>query len=1192
MQFPNNDTFYVDPQLGYYFYRAVDMSIPSRGFDIQLKRHFNSEWFYDSIYDGWFFDFDEHLYIDPYDESIMIKFPEGRALRFEYDSDSDTYTPTTADNYLQMERIANVDEYIYIASFNNGEKHYFDNNGELIKKEDAIGNCITYIRDEISRRGPRGISKIVGPCGREINVELSGTDGNDILIFTDWTGRSYSYTYENNSIVTYTDPEGNEVTYNYSTGMGGFDSITYPLVGKFISLEALSGSPAATKIKKITYASGLVVEYTYDWDAGERTMTKTFGDESRTWTYIYDTTTWFLVSMTDPLGSTTTYTRDSMGRMLMKTDPRLGVTSYTYNSNGIIISITDALGNTTSYEYGDSNWPERLTKITGPDPDNNETVFTYDASTGNLLTTTDPSGKVTTRTYYSSGSKIGLLKDVTDPNSNKITYDYDDFGNLSKTTDALGKDTVYVFDSLSRLKTHTNAEGNAFEVFYDDFNRIIRQIDPLGNETSTKYDTLGRVIVQFDPKGRSKVIDYDVNGNTLKTFDPSGHFYEFEYDGFDNMISLTDPNGQVYTFSYDKKNRMLSKTDPLGRKTEWEYDPYCGTVTKTDAKGQQTVISKDLLCQVTRISYQNDNAFNIVYDNEGRKLYVNSDGPKLGEVIYGGETEYGADTYGDFKYDDAVTIYGYDPDQNINFEYDANGRLVKLGYEGNLFIEYKYDDGGRLTQISDVNGIVTQYSYNDQNNITKIIQGSNETVFSYDDAGRKTGETLPNGIVKAITYDAASHITQIKYSKDGDVLIQLDYEFSEEGNILLKTETRIGRPRTEFSYQYDELSRLIRVDINRELAARYEYDAAGNRLVKEYEVGRYLDNSSLKNSPLYDQIEYVYDAANQIISAGNESFKHDENGNLIEKKSSLEGTTTYDYNRAGRLYKITLPDEKSEEYFYNSFGMRIKVVESTGRTTKFYWNSERNIPILLAERTSTNSSTDISISSSSYSYTDFTPTSIKTLTEGENNLSIAQNLYYLTDHLGTVLALTDANGNLIDEYYYDEYGIPIESQITIHNPMSYTGQYADKISGLVYLRNRYYNPILGLFTRIDPIMHDNQYSYIPNGNPIINFDINGYYSPGGFVVSAVLSCFSFIDVECKREQFRKEAEEAWLDKLDPNTAEYKWCLQGGPASIPGQKFMAEYIEAKMKSYYGPSYPSNVWTNLGLCIAGAIAGMLL
>ena len=69
--------------------------------------------------------------------------------------------------------------------------------------------------------------------------------------------------------------------------------------------------------------------------------------------------------------------------------------------------------------------------------------------------------------------------------------------------------------------------------------------------------------------------------------------------------------------------------------------------------------------------------------------------------------------------------------------------------------------------------------------------------------------------------------------------------------------------------------------------------------------------------------------------------------------------------------------------------------------------------------------------------------------------------YIHTDALGSVVAETDANGNVVKRYDYEPYGGAVDGQVT--DGPGYTGHVSDAATGLSYMQQRYYDPQLGLF---------------------------------------------------------------------------------------------------------------------------------
>ena len=88
----------------------------------------------------------------------------------------------------------------------------------------------------------------------------------------------------------------------------------------------------------------------------------------------------------------------------------------------------------------------------------------------------------------------------------------------------------------------------------------------------------------------------------------------------------------------------------------------------------------------------------------------------------------------------------------------------------------------------------------------------------------------------------------------------------------------------------------------------------------------------------------------------------------------------------------------------------------------------------------------------------------------------------------------DGHGNLINENgnystnVYDAYGNKTEDFGTGDAPFGYCGEYTDKESGLVYLRNRYYDPSTGSFITEDPIKDGNNWYGYCEGNPVNAWD--------------------------------------------------------------------------------------------------------
>jgi len=126
--------------------------------------------------------------------------------------------------------------------------------------------------------------------------------------------------------------------------------------------------------------------------------------------------------------------------------------------------------------------------------------------------------------------------------------------------------------------------------------------------------------------------------------------------------------------------------------------------------------------------------------------------------------------------------------------------------------------------------------------------------------------------------------------------------------------------------------------------------------------------------------------------------------------------------------------------------------------------------------------------------------------------------YYIQDDLFNVVALTDANGVVVERYSYDDYGYPTiydgagvarqDNETAYGNIFLFNGRRWDETLELYDYRTRYYDPAMGRFLRIDTIGPwgdnnnlGNAYAYVGN-NPWTHNDPYGTLSIEEFVAGA------------------------------------------------------------------------------------------
>jgi RHS repeat-associated protein len=108
--------------------------------------------------------------------------------------------------------------------------------------------------------------------------------------------------------------------------------------------------------------------------------------------------------------------------------------------------------------------------------------------------------------------------------------------------------------------------------------------------------------------------------------------------------------------------------------------------------------------------------------------------------------------------------------------------------------------------------------------------------------------------------------------------------------------------------------------------------------------------------------------------------------------------------------------------------------------------------------------------------------------------------FFLYDQPGkSVSFLVDKNQRTLESYSYGAFGIRNEGS-ELDNPYGYAGEEYDEETGLIYLRNRYYDPELGRFISPDSVLGIlgdpqtlNAYVYARN-NPVNYIDPSGLYA--------------------------------------------------------------------------------------------------
>ncbi len=174
------------------------------------------------------------------------------------------------------------------------------------------------------------------------------------------------------------------------------------------------------------------------------------------------------------------------------------VWSYTYNAAGQVLTETDPLGKVTQYAYYD--------------------VTTADYTKGDLKSVTNPASQVTTFTKY---NKHGQVLESGDPNKLLTVNTYDDRQRL-KTASVGGLLTTHDYWPNGLLKQVTQPDASFVSYEYDAAQRLRVVKDHLGNRIDYTPDNAGNSKTQTvkDPNGvlrRQLNRDFDALGRVQRT---------------------------------------------------------------------------------------------------------------------------------------------------------------------------------------------------------------------------------------------------------------------------------------------------------------------------------------------------------------------------------------------------------------------------------------------------------------------------------------------------------------------------------------------------------------------------------------------------------------------------------------------------------------------------------------------------
>ncbi|MBV5281634.1 MAG: RHS repeat-associated core domain-containing protein [Paludibacter sp.] len=378
-------------------------------------------------------------------------------------------------------------------------------------------------------------------------------------------------------------------------------------------------------------------------------------------------------------------------------------------------------------------------------------------------------------------------------------------------------------------------------------------------------------------------------------------------------------------------------------------------------------------------------------------------------------------------------------------EYDAYGRIYKETFPSGYYTVNNYDSYGNLNEVTDKysRSIWKATEANARGQITRLSKGIKETVYGYDEAKGQLTSMVAVGVVN--------------YS----------YGYDAKNNLEYRGDNLLGHKE---HFSYDSHNRLTNWDImnsgNAVLKANsISYDGVGNIAAKSD-----LDPSFTAS---FNYAQTVRPHALTSVSPRPAAISADE---LAVTYTDFRKMKTLSEN--GKNYSISYGVDDQRR-------MSVQTQGAASLTRYYVGNYEEETDNLGNVK------------------------KIHYLSGGAMmvNLNGVETLYYgYADNQGSLIALTDVSGNVVEKYAFDPWGArrnpndwtQKDTRNSFITNRGYTGHEHLDAFGIINMNGRVYDPLTAMFFSPDPFIQSagdwknyNRYSYCMN-NPTKYTDPSGY----------------------------------------------------------------------------------------------------
>lgn len=987
-------------------------------------------------------------------------------------------------------------------------------------------------------------------------------DGNGdlVAVFDRHQNQVREFAYDNHRMVMHRQPGGPEHRYVYEHGAPGArvieqhnqDGLSYwfsyrdsensVLVADSLGRQDVyrfQGQEGLKRLVEHVRADGSGLSYQYD-AAGRLVAQADPLQRVRYWQLDGEGR---IIGRQDPDGGKSTFKWDAEGQYLVESiRPSGNTTRMAYDDYGRLTQVTTPSGATTQYQYPDPaefpllcDLPNQIINSIGGK------VQLDWSNTGQLLAYEDCSGRTTRYQYDAQGHMLAVV----DAQGAQIRYLRDAQGRLTGVVLPDGAHQQYRYDAAGRLSEIVQPDGQILQLSRDTWGRIVTQRSG-GDVLQFEYDIAGRLLAFTNQNQAITRYEYDSLDRVLREIGVDGRTITDQYDAAGQLVERRDGNDAVF-------RRTIHGYDPVGRLIERRID---GTEHAPAERHRFDFNADGLLMEAivdallaanagdeppplfskvsisrdehgwpigeTQILYRNNAVefeHTISHQHDALGNRVTSLLPGLGQV---GWLSYGSGH-----------IHGITLNQQplVDFERNAlhreierrlaNGIVERRGLDalGRLLEQrhlhgsipatlddrhYRYDIRGQLV-AAQFGQHASDYRYDPRGQLIALSDESHKQSWRFDPAGNRLPDPVPGGTAASLR-DWGEHVRNNTDNEDFNFLEADPTTRSADGTEVRRWVDNRIRHSAGVAYRYDtwgnriearypdgSLSRLHYDGLHRLVAAEVRSDHPGGdattRAEYRYDIfGRRLAKTVFRHDGARTTW-YGWDTDRLVRREDENAVQH-----IVYEPRSFVPLVELKRNKQDSSATRALLDSGLDAHAADSMQtMLARMPESMRQAFDDQLAAVATSGLPATARTTLPAGFD-------FSAVDASLEKVQAKLAVDARDCPVEIRYYHCDHLGTPVAMSNAEGQIVWRATYDPWG-RISSEEAAGNfeqPIRFQGQLHDPETGLHYNRHRYYDPQLGTYITQDPIAFGgdmNFYRYAFN-SPLVHVDRLGLFGDG------------------------------------------------------------------------------------------------